>query len=646
MVGIFGEEGVLREVLPRYEFRIEQLSMADFVMERLCDRENGIVEAGTGVGKTLAYLIPAILYCRENGKKLAVSTETKALQKQIIDKDIPLAAEVIQRLTGERFTFELCLGSGNYPCRRRFEALVAAGRFSTGQHGAVEKLQELFRSGRIFNRFDLSVDPGLWKSVSREPEGCIFYRCPYQAECVFQSARRRWADADLLVMNHYLFFTNITTGRTYLPQFDIVVFDEAHSIEDIASAQFGFDLSASQILESLGGLHRRNRRNTIIGRLSSSSLRKRAAKVITDIAEQLHSFFEKLRAEYLSSKGSVRLRERIEFGDELAQEMKQLFDLFDEVAEHIDDESTKMEFEILRGKLFMCFQNLTSAIYYEREHYVYWLERAEDALLSDIHLKGQPIDVADSLQREVNSFYQSVQYCSATMAVNGEFSFFENRLGLCRHRSLLLSSPFDYQKAVFYMSRDGREPGDPLYVESASKLAAHIINHLSGNCLLLFTSYRMLNEVRDRLGELIPFPIYAQGQHTAQEVLGRYIADDGSILMGTHSFWQGIDLPGDLLRGVILMRLPFSVPDRPDVEAKMERLEQQGLSPFYHYQIPSAIIRFKQGFGRLIRSSQDRGVIAVLDSRILTKPYGRLFIESIPQCRTVFTIEEMKNSDL
>ncbi len=641
MVEIFGSEGLLKEVHKAFEFRPEQLEMAEFVLERIAERENGMIEAGTGVGKTLAYLIPAILYCMENDKRVAVSTETKALQKQIIDKDIELAREVLKAYTGREFRFELCLGSSNYPCRKRFETLITRGRLSKGDADKIESLHGLLESGRIFSRFDIRIDNKLWNRIYREPEICNFYSCPYSARCVFQRARKKWSEADVLIMNHYLFFTNIITGRTYLPPFDIVIFDEAHSVEDIASVQLGFDLSYAQIMEVISGLYRKNRRNNIISSISKGSVRKKAIAALNRISTRLNSFFEYLRERYLSQKSSVRLVEGIDFGDELIEEMEGFFTLLQGAEDHIDNEHARIEFDILRGRLFVYLQCLISAVFLEREHYVYWVERAEDALIGDIHLKGQPIDISDTMWQEVNSFYESNLYFSATLTVNGDFSFFEKRLGIARHKSLLLDSPFDYSRVILFLSKDGTDPENSLYVDRVSELSADIISHLEGNCLLLFTSYRMLNDVRERLSVLIDLPIYAQGQFSANEVLDKYIETDGSVLMGTHSFWQGIDLPGDLLRGVCLMRLPFSVPDRPDVEAKMERLEQQGLNPFYHYQIPNAIIRFRQGFGRLIRGSQDRGIIAVLDTRIMTRSYGKLFIQSIPECRTIFNADEL-----
>lgn len=644
MIDIFGSEGLLKEIHAGFEFRREQLEMAEFVLERICEGENGMVEAGTGVGKTLAYLIPAILYCMENDRKLAVSTETKALQKQIIDKDIELAREVLKAYTGRDFRFELCLGSSNYPCRKRLETLISRGRLSKGDIGKIEKLQGLLESGRIFSRFDIRINNRLWNRIYREPEICNYYGCPYSTRCVFQRAKKKWSEADVLIMNHYLFFTNIITGRTYLPPFDIVIFDEAHSVEDIASVQFGFDLSYSKIMEVFTALYRKNRRNNIISSISRAGTRKRAIASLNRISAQLNSFFENLREKYLSQKSSVRLVAGIDFGDELIEEMKAFLTLLQGAEEFIDNEHAKMEFDILRGKLFVYLQCLISAVFLEREHHVYWVDRTEDELIGDIHLKGQPIDIADTMWQEINSFYKSNLYFSATLTVSGDFSYFEKRLGIARHKSLLLSSPFDYSRVVLFLSKDGTDPASELYVDSVSRLSADIISYLEGNCLLLFTSYRMLNEVRERLADLIDLPIYAQGQFSADEVLDRYIEDDGSVLMGTHSFWQGIDLPGDLLRGVCLMRLPFSVPDRPDVEAKMERLEQQGLNPFYHYQIPNAIIRFRQGFGRLIRGSRDRGIIAVLDARIMTRSYGKIFMQSIPECRNVFSIDELKSA--
>jgi ATP-dependent DNA helicase DinG len=645
MEEIFGKTGYLSRAHSNFEFRNEQLQMAEFIMERLLDKENALIEAGTGIGKTLAYLIPAILYSLDNQKIVAVSTETKALQKQLVDKDIRLARKVIKEFTGKDFKHSLCLGSSNYPCRKRFEALILRGTFEPGDKDALEALTEAFAGKEVFSRFDLSVPNRLWDEIHRESEACNSHRCPFSSKCIYLRAKKDWATSNLLVMNHYLFFSNISAGKAYLPKFDIVIFDEAHSIEEIASDQLGFDESYNSIIETLQTVYKKSRKNSIVNRISGEKYRKRAAETVNAISKEMNVFFEKLRENFKSDQNTFRIREALPFGELLVKHLKDILIIFEKVQDDFDEDTTNVDFEIARGNIFTFLQNLESLLQMQNANFVYWIERESEEMLGNIHLLGKPVDVSQSMYHEINSFYDSSIFVSAALTAKREFSFIADRLGIFDYKPLLLDSPFDYKnQVVLYLEKNSPSPDDTRFIDQAAEISARIIELVGGNCLLLFTSYKMLETTRRKLASLTGNTIYAQGDFSAVETVERYIKDDGSILMGTHSFWQGIDLPGDLLRAVIMMRLPFSVPDRPITQARIERLEERGLNPFSSYQIPSAVIKFKQGFGRLIRSKGDRGIVAILDPRILSKGYGKMFLESLPECRTVYSLEEMKQS--
>lgn len=645
MKEVFGQNGILSSVDGRFEPREEQTRMADFILEALCDGVGCFVEAGTGVGKTLAYLVPAISYCIENDKRLWVSTETRALQKQLLEKDIPVALEVVRRLTGREFSFELCMGSANYPCRRRFEALVERGEFHKAELHWLEELRALLDRGEPVTRFATRMPQPLWSRLSRESDACGMFACPFASTCAFQLARRRWQQADVLILNHYLFFANIASGKTYLPAADVLIFDEAHSLEDVASDQLGFSISFSDMMDIAERFHRRGRRKTVLSQITRESLRKKAVAKHESFFAEVQKFFETLRSQLPGDRPSWRLREPLRTGQEMLSAYREFYALLGEIDEQMEDDHFRTEFEVARSRLFSAAQSLTAAIGREDPDWVYWLERGDGELLGDVTVKGQPVDVAGVMARDVSGSYESVVYVSATLAVNGDFSYIAGRLGCDSCRSLLLQSPFDYRKqAVLLLNREEGGPDGESFAGDAARLAAEIIGHLNGNCLMLFTSYRMLESVRERLLALVDHPVFAQGEYPASEALERYLESGDAVLMGTHSFWQGIDLPGDLLRGVIMMRLPFAVPDRPPVQARMERLEERGENPFYAFQVPAAVLRFKQGFGRLIRGREDRGVVAVLDSRILSKGYGRFFVKSLPECRVVHTIAEMKRA--
>jgi ATP-dependent DNA helicase DinG len=642
---IFNEHGFLSQVIPSYEFRSEQLHMADFILESMINCENGIIEAGTGTGKTLAYLLPVVLHAVEHDKKVAVSTETKTLQKQLFEKDLPIVKEVVKRFFNMDFSYSLCLGSSNYPCRKRFEFAIKTGKFKPGDIKKLEPLYELFDNKKIITYFDLSLPRYIWNEINREGDSCNSYKCPFSSICSYQLARKEWTQSNVLVMNHYLFFTNIASGKTYLPQCEIAVFDEAHSLEDVAASQLGFNLGYEDITEVIN-LFRIDRKGNVIRGIENEEIRSKLSDLAGKTGPDISAFFESLRAMVPAEKMYLRIREAQPSGNALVERLQEVMLLLaDSEASFDEDHPQRIEFDIARGKLFTYLEELASFVFQKSENYVYWIERESEAVLGDLFLRGQPVDIAELFQREVLACYDSSLFISATLSIGGDFSYIAGRLGIENHRGLSLPSSFDYKnQVVFYVAQDLPDPGKSIYSAEASQKAAEIINHLQGNCLMLFTSYRTMREVKNILSGIISYPIYSQDVLASTDAIDRYVNDTNSVLMGANSFWQGIDLPGDLVRGVIVMKLPFSVPDSPPVEAKMERLQALGKNPFSALQIPEAVIRFKQGFGRLIRSRNDRGIVAVLDSRITGKPYGRLFLKAIPECRIARSLSELKDA--
>ena len=643
MKEIFAPQGILSNIIPSFEFRNEQQQMADFILERLYDSENGIIEAGTGTGKTLAYLVPAVLYAMEQDKKIAVSTETKALQKQLFEKDIPIVRQIFKSHFNIEFSYSLCLGSSNYPCRKRFETGMRTGKFQPGEMKKLKQVSDLFNEKKIFSHFDVSLPGYLWNEINREGDSCGSYRCPFGAICPYQLARKEWSQSHLLVMNHYLFFTNIASGKTYLPQSDIVIFDEAHSLEDIAASQLGFNLGYRELSDIMSLFHN-DKKHGLAASIEDESIRSEWIACIRQIVPEIGAFFEGIRKPVPSEKNYIRIREAVPSGNTLVDLLKRFMILIADAEQIFDEEHPyRIEFDIARGELFTYLESLSSFVFHNNENYVYWIERESDALLGDLFLRGQPVDIADLFQREIVTCYDSSIFVSATLAIGSDFSYIAGRLGIENYQSLALKSSFDYRsQMILYIARDIPDPGNGESTIRASSNAAEIINYLQGNCLMLFTSYKMLRDVKRLLEGVIEYPVYSQDVLTSTDAFDRYVSDVNSVLMGTHSFWQGIDLPGDLVRGVLVMKLPFSVPDSPPVEAKMEQLQALGKSPFIALQVPEAVLRFKQGFGRLIRSGSDRGIVAVMDSRVLTKSYGKIFLKAIPECRIVYSLDELK----
>ena len=639
---VFEHNGYLGSIIPGFEFREDQLRMAEAVLESLVQSGTTLIEAGTGIGKTLAYLVPAMDFATGNGKKICLTTETKALQKQIIDKDLPVVKRIFREHLGRDFTYSLCLGSSNYPCRRRFETALQRGSIRKGHERGVERLTELFESGAVFSRFDLRAGSDFWSEISRDPDGCASFRCIFSTRCPYQMAKKEWMKSDLLVMNHYLFFSNIAAGKTYLPECDAVIFDEAHSLEDIASAQLGFELGHGRFAEITELFHRKRKRNTLLSHIGKKALHERALELIKRMTAEAGKFFEGLRGLFPDKGSTVRVRSAMKSGEPFIALLKEFSLLMKECEEFYSEDDLRMEFDMARGRLFSFSENLASFVFMNDENYVYWAQRDEKDLLGDIVVRGQPLNVSEIMREQVLESYDASVFVSATLSTGGDFSYITQRLGIDRHRALSLSSTFDYKSSVvLYVASDMPEPNSPDFVRRSAEITAEIIRYLEGNCLVLFTAYRMLGEVRRVLAGLIDYPIFSQDEYSPGDAMDLYLSGTNSVLMGTHSFWQGIDLQGDLLRGLIMMRLPFSVPDSPMTEAKMEQQTARGQNPFMSLQVPDAAIRFKQGFGRLIRSRSDRGIVALLDSRIATKPYGRYFLKSIPECTTVQTLDAM-----
>lgn len=641
MIQFFGEKGHLQDILPLFEHRKEQVTIAEFLLECLTNQETAFIEAGTGIGKTLAYLVPTIIYALENDKKITLSTETKTLQQQIMYKDLPLVSKLLQAHGGYDFKYSLCLGSWNYPCIKRFNAVLARGSFSKSELKTVEKIQKLFDSRNIFTAFDVNASKRLWTEINRESDICDGFRCQHTSRCVYSRARREWNESTLLVMNHYLYFSNLAAGSTFLPRTDFAIFDEAHSLEEIISQQLRYTVSGGLIRDIIEPVNPQGRRN-ILHAIDDKKMVDQLAVSVPGVLAETESYFHKLESALKNQSAYTRLRECLPFGSELVKKLKDIILLLGDIDEDRISESGRVELEITRGKLFVLAEQLTVFVFQNLDNYVYWIERGPDSLIGNVTAKCQPVEVAGIVESDFGAF-DSCFFVSATLTINNEFGYIAGKLGIRNYRTLLLESSFDYMsQLILYIDKTIGEPDRAQYAEKSADLSSEIVSLLDGNCLILFTSYRMLGEIKNMLRDRSDREIFSQDELSSTEAIAEFIENQNSILMGTHSFWQGIDLPGDLLRGVIMARLPFSVPDSPPMEAKIELITGRGGNPFYHLQVPEAILKFKQGFGRLIRSKTDMGIVAVLDSRILTKPYGKLFLRSIPQCKIVYTFEDVE----
>jgi ATP-dependent DNA helicase DinG len=639
----FSQEGKLSHS-PQFEYRPQQQRMAALVAGALEKNRALVVEAATGVGKSLAYLVPAVTYALEQSRKAIICTHTINLQEQLILKDIP----IVRKLVGD-FHAELLKGRGNYLCPTRLKnAYSQAGDlFSSSEAAELDLLQDWARQTKdgTLSSLDFTPTARVWSLVCSEAHACTPRRCGPESGCFYQAVRRRMAEADVLVLNHTLFFTLLASADEVLaddanfifPR-DFVILDEAHTIENIAAKAFGLHVSESNIRFELGRLYNPKTRKGFFASAGDSDAIREVQQAIA-ITE---TFFRD--AEQACKFGNYgrefRVREAELVENTLALPLQRVARKAQIAGDAAKGESQKLELLDIAKRLTGLRASISAFLDQSEEGHVYWAERgAGDHRTVAFH--SAPIDVAPKLEEIFFSGGKACVFTSATLGVGDDdkLTYFRRRVGAHKAQAACIESPFDFQKQMrLYLVRNMPQPGAQGFEEAMQEKIEHFLELSKGRAFVLFTSYSQMTAMADRLEDFCDdkgWRLLVQGRGMPRhQMLNAFREDIHSVLFGTDSFWTGVDVPGEALSNVIITRLPFAVPDHPVTASRIEHLEEQGLNAFSEYSVPEAILKLRQGVGRLIRSNKDRGMCAILDNRILTKPYGRAFLASLPDCPT------------
>ncbi len=628
LLAFFGSDGELSQAIPGYEPRKEQIEMAEAIYDTIRDHELLVVEAGTGTGKTFAYLVPALL----SDAKILVSTGTKHLQDQLFEKDLPLLNSLIKKPVSTA----LLKGRGNYVCLYRTKTLRARGRFENkrqvDQFFKIERFSQQDSSGDLTQLSGIT-ETALWPQVTSTTENCLHNECPDYEECFVFKARKKAMESDVVVINHHLLCADLALKQDgfgeILPEADVIIVDEAHQLAETASVFFSTQLSTKQFHDWVDDINK-----AIAVEAADFSGHDTACDALFRALAELRKALPKANQRYALSEFDENpiitglyeeIHEITKTLIKIVEPLKVRHQVFPKLVERLEELANTWKNLLLQEST--------------KENAVNWLETYS----VNIAFHSTPLDIAEQFRKNSAALQASWIFTSATLAVRDDFSYFCRPLGLPKDRTMKLDSPFDFPRiSLLYHPTDLPMPNEPQFLPEMIDRVLPVIDAAKGRTFILFTSYRALNEAHEILKNRTDYPLFVQGEMSKMALIEAFKESGNGILLGTMSFWEGVDVKGEALSCVIIEKFPFASPGDPIEQAKMDLIKEQGYNPFIQYQLPKAIIALKQGVGRLIRDPQDYGVLVIADPRLSRSRYGRQFLDSLPNMTKTLKIERVE----